>query len=178
MPRILFLSIHHRGHINPVKELARELLRRGESDVSFATYDAGASIVSKDAMCGSLPVCRYDFISAGSTGMTTEEEADALKTTFDPSSPPHVVVPQIASFFTALQRSFYSNLLARVRAGPLPDLIVVDAATLGGTDIAEALGVPYVLVSSSLEIFLQGCSPRYAAFAEASWLPLVSIPYQ
>ena len=65
MPRILFLSIHHRGHINPVKQLARELLRRGESHVSFATYDVGASTVSKDAMCGSLPVCRYEFISAG-----------------------------------------------------------------------------------------------------------------
>ncbi|KAJ1470132.1 hypothetical protein T484DRAFT_1848949, partial [Baffinella frigidus] len=131
-------------------------------------------------MCGADEgeSCRYEFVSAGAPGMSAARWEEHITRVYNPDTPPWIALPAIAWVFTTMQRAMLEGpLLASLKARPLPELIVCEATTLGGSDVAELLGVPYALLGSMLSTTMQGASHRVASLDGPSWIPLVSIPY-
>jgi UDP:flavonoid glycosyltransferase YjiC (YdhE family) len=137
---IVFASIPLHGHLGPLLRQASELARGG-FNVSVATNsDARAHV---DGTSGGV-----SFIDLGPSWLATPEAARIMERI---SNQPNAVkaVLELADWlmkpWTALFDAF-QKALARLE----PDVAVVDFATTGAQDAAEAAGVPLIVNNADL----------------------------
>ena len=124
-----------------------------------------------------MQACRYEFVSAGSHGMSLEEENSIKAGVFNPDNPPWVVFPLIRRFFGTVNHALVVNLKDEIRSNP-PDLVVFDVMSQAGAHLAEWVGAPAVMVSSiPLPLFL-ALSDKYYQYDSALWIPLARMPVQ
>eukprot|EP00466_Bigelowiella_natans_P011798 jgi/Bigna1/42262/e_gw1.62.82.1 len=151
---IMLVSLHLRGHITPLARLARELVSRGYL-VTFATPDAGYVLAETVLHASGAQI---ELLGTDPPGQVQRlnhlETAEASRQT-----PPW----GLADLIDAVYLPYYLTMFDPVRelAERLqPDFLVVDVATLAGIDVAQLLGIPYIVNSPTL-LFHGDDAPYY-----------------
>jgi len=177
-PVAWFVSWQHAGHIRALCPAARELRRRGWR-VALVVHDEARGYVPED----------LDVVSAGPLPWTWEEELEFRDLLWAAGPPPERATPPSAeevhlasvrraeaseNYFAGSQRSLALGLQAALlesgEALPSRPLIVADVSSVGAMDIAELLGLNFVVFSSwpvgpTLQAIGDDSSFQYA------WLP-------
>ncbi|RKN04699.1 glycosyltransferase [Streptomyces radicis] len=139
---VLFCSISSRGQLNPLLTIAKELAARGRSDLWFASDATVRPDV--EALGGESPI-RFVDLGAPIRRVTPSLWDDAAYAATTSPSRWRGYVAFIretldVESFTEKYRALDAEV-ARVR----PSLMVVDAATVYGIEVAMTRGIPFVL---------------------------------
>eukprot|EP00644_Phytophthora_capsici_P014075 jgi/Phyca11/77442/gw1.3.880.1 len=151
---IVFVSIAIKGHALPLLRIASEMKERGYR-VSFATHDSGREW----AHAYGVP-----FLSAGAFPISAEDLRVKLRAMTRDASNFRGILTMFSDIYVRAARPMFDALLPQLESNGsnarLPDLLVMDIATVGAQDLAHKLKIPYILNSPSL-LFDLGGAPSY-----------------
>mmetsp|Transcript_14244 Transcript_14244/g.21636 ORF Transcript_14244/g.21636 Transcript_14244/m.21636 type:complete len:630 (+) Transcript_14244:112-2001(+) len=176
---IVFASFHAKGHVNGIKWAAKELLERGEHDIVFAVPERGLKQVTRAKMCADIPKdvpCRYRVLNTGFPGFTVEEEMDI----FSRIGPAVNSITQLKALteYTIKNEIYMAKAMIEDFKENKPDLVVLDSVSIGASDAAEVMGIPFILIATfgtGTEFELS--SQHYQDFEQFSYLPFNSLHY-
>lgn len=148
---VVFVSIAIKGHALPLLHVASEMTRRGYR-VSFATHESGRDWVQAHGV---------RFLSAGAFPISADDLRAKLRAMTRDSSNFRGILTMFSDVFVASARPMYDALLPQLQQPVLrPDLVVTDIASIGAQELAQTLGVPFVINSPSI-LFDLGDAPSY-----------------
>lgn len=148
---VVFVSIAIKGHALPLLHVASEMTRRGYR-VSFATHESGRDWVQAHGV---------RFLSVGAFPISADDLRSKLRAMTRDSSNFRGILTMFSDVFVAAARPMYDTLLPQLQQSPLrPDLVVTDIASIGAQELAQTLGVPFVINSPSI-LFDLGDAPSY-----------------
>lgn len=147
--RLVFISIGISCHVRPLLRLAKEMKNRGYN-VAFATHDTQRESIQR---------ANITFLSAGSSPMTEIELSSKLKyLTQNPTNLGNILTI-FGEFYVAIAKAMYDVLMPQLQRH-VPELIVMDIATIGAQLLAEKLQIPHIVNSPSI-LFDVGSVPYY-----------------
>ncbi|KAF0712807.1 Aste57867_4673 [Aphanomyces stellatus] len=146
---VLFISLGIRGHATPLLRVAEEMVRQG-CNVSFATHDSGKEWVRRTGAA---------FVSAGEFPISAEVLREKLQAITRDASNFRGILNMFNDVYIPTAQPMYDALYPVVSQN-MPDLVVVDIATIGGHDLVHKLQLPY-LVNSPSTLFDMGGTPSY-----------------
>jgi UDP:flavonoid glycosyltransferase YjiC (YdhE family) len=133
-PHVLFVSIPWRGHVNPLRTMARRLVTRGFA-VSFALPDEYRNWVQSDG---------FNFLSTGSCShITRSTQEGGTDGQLEPSASS---IDALIHTLSAFHECMHAKLHAATQRFR-PGLMIVDRFTQVGIDVALDLNVPYIVNS-------------------------------
>ncbi|RLN74452.1 hypothetical protein BBJ28_00010931, partial [Nothophytophthora sp. Chile5] len=139
----MFVSIAIKGHAQPLLRVASEMRERGYR-VSFATHDSGREW----AAAYGVP-----FLSAGAFPISAEDLRVKLRAMTRDASNFRGILTMFNDIYVRAARPMFDALLPQLApngsSADVPDLLVLDIATVGAQDLAHKLHVPYILNSPS-----------------------------
>ncbi|ETL79389.1 hypothetical protein L917_19964 [Phytophthora nicotianae] len=151
---IMFVSIAIKGHAQPLLRVASEMKERGYR-VSFATHDSGREW----AHAYGVP-----FLSAGAFPISAEDLRVKLRAMTRDASNFRGILTMFNDIYVRAARPMFDALLPKLENNGtntnVPDLLVMDIASVGAQDLAHKLKIPYILNSPSL-LFDLGGAPSY-----------------
>ncbi|TDH72937.1 hypothetical protein CCR75_008090 [Bremia lactucae] len=148
---ILFVTIAMKSHAQPLLRVASAMKEQGYR-VSFATHDSGREWVE---------AYKLPFISAGSFPISSDNLREKLQAISRDTSRLNGLVTMFKDIYVEAASPMYDALLLKLKNTEfVPDLLVLDIATIGAQFLAQKLQIPYVLNSPSL-LFDLGSVPNY-----------------
>jgi len=164
---VWFVSWQHTGHIKALVPVAAELQARGW-EVRVAVHEEMHRVVPKDlkvVSAGKLPWTWDQELTYRRTlwdplPMPESDDDDEQKASGSGDQTPKTSTDDMANaerkaqfserYFTGSQWSLVEGLNATIQGLPKeqwPGLFAVDVSSVGAADLAEYLGVPYVIIS-------------------------------
>nr|CCA14547.1 unnamed protein product [Albugo laibachii Nc14] len=147
--RLVFISIGISCHVRPLLRLAKEMRNRGYN-VAFATHDTQQESIQR---------ANLTFISAGNFPVPQLEMNSKLKKmTQNPTNLGNILTI-FGDLYVAIAKPMYDVLIPQLEH-QVPELIVMDIATIGAQFLAEKLQIPHIINSPSI-LFDLGSVPNY-----------------